>query len=470
MKIKTRLSIWYFAVSVFIVLLLSLSIYYGMQRLLYKTIDDDLEIFADMIESSYNPFLNQFEEIVWRLESAKRYQEVYLIVYNARGLIEFASPMTQFIKFDLPVTRDEAESGFTRSSKLTMKIPVLKTDDQGNVIFRGISRRMYFRDKPIGWIQAGLPITSIEQDLDNLFNVIMIVNAFAVLLVGLGGYFIIARFLFPIKLITNKAKEISSKNLNERIEIQNEQDELGQLTITLNNLLERLNKAFETQRRFMADAAHELKTPLTLLRTHWENELNNPDLEDAFKERLVQDVETIGRLNQMINKLLFLAQTEDVTDQLELSQVKLDDFLRDLINDTKILAELKHQQLTAVELEPVSIQADRNQLYQLFFNLIDNAIKYTPEKGKIMISLKGDGQNVKIKIHDTGSGIDGEKQAFIFERFYRVDKDRSRKTGGSGLGLSICKLIAESHKGSISVESQVHHGSTFTVILPVEQR
>lgn len=466
MKIRTRLSIWYFAVSIFIVVLLSTTIYWSMHRLLYQAIDDDLEIFSDMIESSYNPIFGQFEETVWQLESAKRYQEVYLIVYSLNKKVIFASPMTQFVYFEMPLPEKTIELGFTSSAKVKANLPMLNTDNKGNVTFRGITRKMFYNNKPIGWIQVGLPITKVENDLSNLFDVILLVNVFAVLLVGIGGYYIIGKFLYPVKIITDKAQKISSSNLSERIEIQNEQDELGHLTLTLNNLLERLSRSFDTQRNFMADAAHELKTPLTVLRAHWENELNNKKLNNDFKERLAQDVEQISRLNQLINKLLFLSQTEDVYEKLNLSTFQLDEFLRDIIDDARILADLKQQTIDAIELVPTSIQADREQLYQLFFNLIDNAIKYTPENGKIWIALREQDNEVQIKIRDNGPGIEQENLAKIFERFYRVDKDRSRKSGGSGLGLSICKLVVNAHKGSISVESKLKQGTTFIVNLP----
>jgi signal transduction histidine kinase len=469
MKIRIRLSMWYFTVSFLILSILSIGIYWGMHRVLHRTVDEDLEIFTDMIESSYNPVLGEFEEILWKLESAKRFQEVYLIVYNNNVMIKFASPMTQFVDFNMPLPKDDIALGFTRTTKLIRPISVLKPDDEGNVTFRGISRRMFYNNHPIGWIKAGLPITDVENALDKLFNVIIIVNILAVLLVGIGGFFIIGRFLVPIKTITNKAKIISHSNLNERIEVHNEQDELGQLTITLNNLLERLYQAFETQRRFMADAAHELKTPLSVLRAHWEDEIDNPELNNDFKERLVQDIETIGRLNQMINKFLFLAQTEDVYDKMDLSKIQLDEFLTDIINDAKILAELKEQSIDIVELTPLVIEGDTNQLYQLFFNLIDNAIKYTPQKGKIWLSLRKMEQNAQIQIRDNGVGIDENELSNIFNRFYRVDKDRSRKTGGSGLGLAICKMIVDSHHGKIIVDSRISKGSTFTVLLPLSQ-
>jgi len=470
MTIKTRLGLWYFGVSIFIVVILSTGIYWSMHRLLYDTIDDDLEIFSDMIEGSYNPLLGEFEEILWRLESSKRYQEVYLIVYDAYKKIVFASPMTQLIYMDMPLPENSSELAFTGSAQINISTPLLKADADGMVTFRGITRPMFYNKRTIGWIQVGLPITSVENDLKNLFNVIVIINAIAVLLVGVGGYYIIGKFLYPIKIITNKTKEISSSNLNERIALQNEQDELGQLTLTLNSLLERLSRAFESQRSFMADAAHELKTPLTVLRTHWENELNNQDLDDTFKERLAQDVEQIGRLNQLINKLLFLSQTEDVYEKLDLSIFRLDEFLYEIINDAQILADLKKQTIQADGLAAITIRADKNQLYQLFFNLIDNAIKYTAEKGKICITLQQLQDKAEIKVSDNGQGIAEDKLEKIFERFYRVDKDRSRKTGGSGLGLSICQLVVNAHKGSISVESENEKGTTFSVSLPLSHK
>ena len=152
MKIRTRLALWYLFVSIIILALLSGSIYWGMRQLLYKSIDDDLEIFTDMIESSYNPVIGEFEELLWRLESAKRFEEVYLIVYNSRGTIEFASPMTQFINFEMPLPQDDEALGFTSTAKLKKNIPILKADSEGNVTFRGISRQMFYKKAPIGWM------------------------------------------------------------------------------------------------------------------------------------------------------------------------------------------------------------------------------------------------------------------------------------------------------------------------------
>jgi signal transduction histidine kinase len=286
-------------------------------------------------------------------------------------------------------------------------------------------------------------------------------------LVGGGGYFLTRQMLNPIHKITEKADQISHSNLGERVTVHHKEDELGQLSIVLNNLLERLQKAFDSQQQFMADAAHELKTPLAILRAHWEGELNNPGLPLEMKEKLVGDIETISRLNHLINNLLMLTRTEAPDSNLDLVPLELDKLLREVISDADILARARNQEILIVEMSPAVTRGDRGRLYQLFFNLVDNAGKYTPEGGKIWVSLRLEDRWALAEIRDNGPGIPAEDLPHIFKRFYRVKKDRSRKTGGSGLGLAICQLIAESHKGSIEAESTIGAGSTFRVKLPV---
>jgi signal transduction histidine kinase len=234
----------------------------------------------------------------------------------------------------------------------------------------------------------------------------------------------------------------------------------------LNNLLDRLQRAFTAQQQFLADAAHELKTPLSVLRAHWESELNNENLSLDIKEKLVQDIETISRLSHLISNLLLLSKTEAVRSAFEIKTVQLDEIIGEVLSDAQILAEMKSQHIEVVDLQPVKILGDRIRLYQLFFNIMDNAIRYSDNSGRIWISLKTKDHWNVIEIRDNGPGIPQEDLPFIFDRFYRAQKDRARKTGGSGLGLSICQLIVHSHDGEIEVESEIGKGSIFRVKLP----
>jgi len=337
------------------------------------------------------------------------------------------------------------------------------------VAFRAISRKLFTNGHQIGWATLAIPIADIEGSLHQLIYILLAGIFVTVILIGLGSYFLTHQSLLPVNRITRQARKISHSKLRERIPVTHPKDELGQLTIVLNDLFERLQKAFESQKDFLSGAAHELKTPLSIIRAHWEGELNNPEITGEMKEKMVQDIETVTRLSHLINNLILLSQTEAIEENFEFFPVQLDCVLKDVVTDCQVLADMKSQQLQIVEIPQIEITGDRNRLYQLFFNLTDNAIKYTPEKGKIWMRGMIQDSWVIIEIRDNGIGISEDDLPRIFDRFYRVQRDRARKTGGSGLGLSICKLIAEAHQGEITVESASGKGTVFVVKLPVCQ-
>lgn len=467
MKIRLRLTLWNFIVMLFIQLTFSFILFIGMKYVLYEALDDDIEIFADTIEKSYNPFLGEFEEILWHVESARRYSELYLIVFNAAGRPVFSTPMTQLVNLSIPELGDNRQIGLTVSARAPAANPILRPGKDGLVAFRMIVRRMYYNGRLIGYLQAALPIGDVETALDKLLRIILLANLFAVILIASGGYLLTRNALKPILTITQKANQISHSNLDERIPVRHKKDELGLLSQTLNDLLARMQQAFESQQTFMADAAHELKTPLSVLRAHWESELNNPRVTDQLKEKIVRDVETISRLSRMINNLLLLSQSEAKYAAFEFDTVQLDQIIKDVVSNLDALAELKSQVIHLESLPEIKLAADPNKIYQLFFNLIENAIKYTQEEGTITISLVLEKEQAVVRITDNGPGIPQEDLPHIFKRFYRVHKDRARESGGSGLGLAICKLIARMHRGTIDVSSQAGCGTTFTVRLPV---
>lgn len=466
MKIRVKLALWYFTVTSFILLVFGLGIYFGMQRLLFRALDQELNSLTESIERNYDPFFQNFQDFLFSPDYSARYLEHYILVYNNNQKVIFASPMAQRIDLNIPLPGNTQKIGYTRKVKFAGSMPYIRGGSEEEVTFRVISRRIFFRQNPIGWVTAGSPIQRIEDSMKNLLRVMLVAIIVATGLVAGGGYFLTRKTLQPVHRITQKARKISSSNLDERIDITNSEDELGQLSRVLNDLLQRLQKSFENQQQFMADAAHELKTPLALLRTHWENELNNPKVPLEMKERFVQDIETITRLSHLINNLLLLSHTEPVSAHFDFGPVKLNDILEDVISDASIMAELKLQTIQNESFPAIVVNGDKSRLYQLFFNILDNAIKYTPEKGTIEINLRSEQNQAVIEIRDNGTGIPVEDIPKIFERFYRVKKDRARKTGGSGLGLAICKLIAESHRGTIEVESELGKGTVFYIKLP----
>lgn len=473
MKIRVRLALWYFFITLAILLAFNLGTYLAMKHLLTKALDDELHVITESLEVNYDPGNDSFRNLEMKTYNINRHlKKFYLIVYDVNKEPIFKSRLATIVSFNIPPVEKSAERNFTISKRAT-DIPTFETNGHlGHddvVMFRAISRKLFYKNRLIGWASLAMPIEDIEDSMQHLLTILVSGSIVAVLILAVGSYFLTRQSLRPVAAITKKAKRIGHSNLNERIEVYNKEDELGQLSIILNNLFERLQKAFETQKQFLSDVAHELKTPLSILRAHWEGEINNPDLPDELKEKCVQDVETITRISHLINNLILLSQTEEIQSNFEMAPLQIDDLIKSVIEDAQILSEAKSQQLNIIDMKPVKIKGDKIRIYQLFFNLIDNAIRYTPESGKINVTLTPDDQYAIVEVEDNGVGIPAEDLPHIFKRFYRVQKDRSRKTGGSGLGLAICKLIAEAHNGQIEVRSEVGKGSRFRVRLPVSK-
>lgn len=471
MKIRVRLSLWYFFITLAILLAFNLGTYLAMKHLLTKALDDELHVITASLEVNYNPRNNSFSNLEMETYNLNRHlKKFYLIVYNVNKEPIFKSRLATMVSFNIPPVENNVERNFTISKKAA-DIPIFETNGHlGHddvVMFRAISRKLFYQNQLIGWASLAMPVEDIEESMGNLLEILIGGSIFAVFLLGVGSYFLTRQSLEPVAAITNLAKKISHSSLNERIQVYHKEDELGQLSTVLNDLLERLQRAFETQTQFLSDVAHELKTPLSILRVHWESEINNPELPNKLKEKCVRDIETITRITHLINNLLLLSQTEEIQANFEMNPLQIDELINNVVEDAQILSEAKSQQLNIIDIKPVKIQGDRIRLYQLFFNLIDNAIRYTQEGGKIEVAFTPMDNHAVVEIRDNGAGISQEDLPHIFKRFYRVQKDRSRKTGGSGLGLSICKLIVQAHHGQIEVKSEIDKGSLFRVKFPI---
>jgi signal transduction histidine kinase len=231
-------------------------------------------------------------------------------------------------------------------------------------------------------------------------------------------------------------------------------------------MLDRLQRASESQRSFVDSAAHELQTPLTVLRGNLEVSLQKMRTADEYRDALITNLEQVERLMALTKSLLTLARFAGDRPPVQLAPLALEPVLRELIEDLVPLAEDRTIRLT-FESEPVLlVQGDEQKLKQLLINLLDNALRYTDPGGAVVVRLSGTPDEVRVAVQDTGNGIDAAHLPHLFERFYRVDHSRTRDVGGTGLGLSIVKEIADSHKGSITVKSELGKGSTFTLVLP----
>jgi signal transduction histidine kinase len=322
----------------------------------------------------------------------------------------------------------------------------------------------------------------VDNALNQVGRYLILGTSLSLVLAAIVGAFLARRALTPIDMITDMARGITrTGDLGKRLEITENRSEVGRLAATFNGMLDQIQRLFNTQRQLIADVSHELRTPLTTVQGNVELLQKVADRGavdsqaaislDTVREILAEVEGETQRMNTMIQDLLLLAQADSGAVQLQMAPVELDTLLLEVYRQTQRLAvQQKGAGALDVRLgneDQASVCGDRERLRQLMLNLTDNAIKYTPAGGTIRLGLKNERRWVRISVQDTGIGIRPEHQQLIFNRFYRTDKARSREIGGSGLGLSIVQWIAEAHHGHVVLESQVGHGSTFTVWLPV---
>ncbi len=282
------------------------------------------------------------------------------------------------------------------------------------------------------------------------------------------GYALARKVLRPINQIARTARQITSSSLHERLVRSGSGDEFDNLAATLNDMIHRLEESFTLTRQFAADAAHELRTPLTIMKGEAEVALRSRSADpEAYRAVLESMVREYDRMINIITHLLLLAQADAGAVHIDREPVRLDELLREIADTFVVVAEHAGLKLDAGELPPVTLRGDRVRLHELFANLLDNAVKYTPAGGRVGIACSVAADEVRVAVSDTGIGIAEAEQEKVFRRFYRVEGSRSRGTGGAGLGLSIARWIASAHGGRIEVQSAVGVGSTFTVVLPL---
>jgi len=335
---------------------------------------------------------------------------------------------------------------------------------------RGISARV------VTWPYSinGLPLIirtarseeKIKQELAQVLLVMVLAFPFAAGFAGIGGYILAGRVLAPINRIIERAKRISAERLSERLPVDNPADELGQLADVLNDTFARLDRSFRELRRFTSDASHELRTPLTAIRSVGEVGLRTSNNEKAYRDTISSMLEEVDSLSRMVEDLLTLSRADSGAVQLRQERVNLEDLAREVLDYLGVLAEEKRQSLVMEVVESAGASADRGLLRHAIINLVDNAIKYSPPGSTVRIGVKAIRGCPVLEVIDAGPGISPEHRDHVFERFYRVDKARSKKTDGTGLGLAIAKWAVEANGGHIELETEEGAGSVFRVVLP----
>jgi heavy metal sensor kinase len=347
------------------------------------------------------------------------------------------------------------------------------TLSDGDNHYRVVARRVQARGTPYTLVM--LRSLHDQQDLlERASYALLIAVPLALLLASVGGYFLARKSLAPVVRMSATAARISAANLHERLPVANERDELGGLAGVINALLARLDASFEQQRRFMADASHELRTPVAIMRSEAEVALSQEERSNQeLRESLVIFKDETKRLTAIVEDLFMLARADAGQYKLTSKEFYLDELAGEVTRSVRTLVVERGLTLQLDAAEEMLFRGDENLLRRLLLNLVYNGIKYTPRGGALTVSCKQDGKRYIITVSDTGPGIPAEAQPHIFERFYRADSARSRAeddsarlTSGAGLGLSIARWIAEAHDGTLELLHSSATGSVFQLILP----
>jgi two-component system, OmpR family, sensor kinase len=387
----------------------------------------------------------------------------YILLLDKNGRALYLSPTVRALQGD-DYDRLVQEAINLAPNTLTFPVDVGNADVilvalSGQGASNGVNRVVAGRavDLTAGWIK------------EFLLTILLVAPFIVGVSVG-GAYLIAGRAVEPVGRMINEVEAITDgRSLHRRLPVEATGDELARLGATLNAMISRLETSFGALRRFTADASHELKTPLAVMRADVERAMHTPPMSTEHLVALEEALQETTRMADLVDSLLTLARADEGRFDLHRQPFQLEPLVHDVFETAVILGEDAGLTVTLLGVENATILGDRIRLRQLFLNLVTNAIKYTSRGGTIEVSAKRKDGEVQFSVRDTGIGIAAGDLPYIFERFWRADRARSRlsERGGFGLGLAISQWIAQAHGGTLTVQSRLHRGSTFTVSLPI---
>jgi len=450
MSVRVTLALWYTAAMVVVLAVYAVIVFTFVSRSVSAALDDrlrdDFQWANEMAEQRPDGTLTWFDG-----DTGDGQDSPWLQVWTPSGELLFRTMAAE--RSPLP----ESERLARNADNRIVSVPTIWT------AVRVLSGHSTIVGKPVV-IQVARSEASMRSNLRDLRFVLMLGLPLGVAVAGLGGYTLARRALAPVERMADRARSITADRLSDRLPIDNPNDELGRLAVVFNDTLGRLESSFDRMRRFTADVSHEVRTPLTAIRTVGEVGLREHRDEASYRSVIGSMLEEADRLSSLVDRLLMLSRAETGLAKTSVETVDLSELAEDVAAQLSVLAEEKSQRVTVEPLARPEWRADRMALRQCLINLVDNAIKHTPVGGEIRIRVADLREAAQIDVSDTGPGIAPELQAHIFDRFYRGSREPG--STGAGLGLAIAKQAAEANGGHLTVVSAGTSGSTFRITLP----
>jgi heavy metal sensor kinase len=476
-SMRSQLTIWYTGVLALVLLIFAVTTYFYLARAAHQVTDDSLSDTVSSFISVFNTELadeNQpADEAVREAARGFNFRDRQVIVFDGSRNLVVASEMAENLPHG-PKWFITAEAQLQLSSLMDSASRAGRA--YATVFRKEHALRVFAVAVPAGGqtylFAAATPLREQYRALEQARQAFYVAIPLALLLASLGGYFLARKSLAPVVTMGEQAARIGASNLNERIPVPQNNEELSQLAHIFNDLLTRLDRSFAQQKRFMADASHELRTPVAVIRGESEVTLSQPARDEGeYRESLAIVNDEGQRLTRMVEDLFMLARADAGEYPLVLTDFYLDESITECVRSMRSLAAQKDLEIFYQPPEKeIAFRGDEPLIRRMVLNLLHNAIKYTPKNGRVRVSLKDTSEHCEVEISDTGQGIPAEAQSQVFERFFRVDKARSRDESlngsGAGLGLSIAGWAAEMHGGKIILERSDGRGTTFVISLP----
>jgi heavy metal sensor kinase len=460
-SIKAKIITFYMVVLFVILFVLGAFLYFSLSKIVYDAVDSSLlskaKALATLVSSDENKTEFEFsDDIMWEYNSPKSKS-----FFQIRRLDGFTLEKSASLKdSELPFSGKENQTDFKTillNGTPARLVNFHPPDEVENTA----------KDRGHGLVIQCAEDIQNQINLLNRYRLVLFLSILSIMLISASGGFIISRkALAPVRGISETIDKISESNLSERINVEDIPEELRILASSFNRTFERLEMAFNRQRQFAADASHELRTPLSVIMSHSEIALRKERSLEEYKNTLTAVTEAARMMSATIQKLLTLTRLSTDKISLKFETIVLNEIIRESVQLLNPLADQKDISMDIAPVaEPLFVHGDRAALLELFTNLLDNSIKYNVPQGKIYISARKEPGFIVCEIKDTGIGIPEGDLDKVFDRFYRVDKSRSKESGGSGLGLSICQEIVKLHGGRIEIRSKTGEGTVVSVYL-----
>lgn len=472
--IRLQLMLWYTGVFALLLILAGIVLYKHLEISLNESMDGTLHIRAQQIANGIsvdqygNLHLDQatanlpgFQDRTNAPRIGHINDDIMVGLLDAHGKILHTTPAFRTLHIPQQSITDPLHGMHWEGT-----IATNKDEEEVRLYSANITRN----GKTIVIIQVGQYTGALKDTLHHVSEELLLIGIFVILGGALGSYWLAARAFQPIHHLILTARSIKGGDLHQRVPVPAAHDELRYLAITLNEMIESLDRVLTLQRRFVSDASHELRTPVAVIRNMTDIALLQASSPQEYETVLRNVNAEAERLGHLISDLLALARGDEGRAHFEIETLRLDQIAEAVLENAETLAQERQVTLHSNLAEPVTMQGDETRLIQVIMNLLDNAILYNKAGGSVTMSVKNAGPDVLLIVQDTGIGIAEKDIPHIFERFYRVDQARTRREGGSsGLGLAIVEWIVKVHQGTIQVESQPGEGSTFIVRLPAQR-